>query len=261
MRDRQGLITLVERLFPDNLPVNNIRSNYRRLLKMNIGIYKITNLSNNKVYIGQSTKLKDRKYRHFSELRCGRHHNPHLQSSFNKFGESNFSFEIIEEHPVIELDDRERFWISFYDSTNRDYGFNMDSGGVKRRVITRESVESAIWKKIGIPAWNKGLKMSDEQTVNMKGVKRSAEFKKKMRELKIGVKLSEEHRKKIKLSMKGRVLSDEHKENLGFSKRKYTDVDLKKMILLREEGKTIKQIADEMGKSQSGVHYILKKYS
>lgn len=60
-------------------------------------IYKITNLINGKFYIGSTIRpVYIRKYEHFSELRKGKHCNKYLQNSFNKYGEVNFKFEILE---------------------------------------------------------------------------------------------------------------------------------------------------------------------
>lgn len=60
------------------------------------GIYKITNATNGKFYIGSTNNLRKRKREHFGALRKGKHVNNHLQRSFNKHGEGNFKFEIIE---------------------------------------------------------------------------------------------------------------------------------------------------------------------
>lgn len=60
-------------------------------------IYQIKNLINNKIYIGSTIRpLYKRKYEHFSELRNNEHCNTYLQRSFNKYGEENFSFTILE---------------------------------------------------------------------------------------------------------------------------------------------------------------------
>ena len=69
--------------------------------KTNCGIYQITNLVPNKetgickVYIGSSINLKNRKYKHFWDLRNNEHLNKYLQKSFNKYGEGNFKWEVI----------------------------------------------------------------------------------------------------------------------------------------------------------------------
>lgn len=60
------------------------------------GIYRILNNLTGKFYLGRSSNLFDRKSRHFSQLRKGIHHNIHLQRSFNKYGQSCFTFEVLE---------------------------------------------------------------------------------------------------------------------------------------------------------------------
>lgn len=60
-------------------------------------IYKITCLKNNKVYIGQTCRYKDRKINHLYQLRHNIHDNHYLQEDYNRFGESVFVFEVIKE--------------------------------------------------------------------------------------------------------------------------------------------------------------------
>jgi len=98
---------------------------------MKSGIYKITNIVNKKIYIGQSVNLKSRLRGQLYNLRSGNHINTYLQRSFNKYKQNNFLFEVIEECKKEELDGREVFWISFFDSTNHKVGYNMESGGNK----------------------------------------------------------------------------------------------------------------------------------
>ena len=67
----------------------------RQLMKA--GVYKITCLVNNMVYVGGSTHVKQRWYGHKSMLRHNKHTNPILQDDWNEFGEDSFVFEVIEE--------------------------------------------------------------------------------------------------------------------------------------------------------------------
>ena len=60
-----------------------------------VGIYKIVNKKNNKVYIGQSVNIKQRWALHKSELRNKYHENVYLQNAWNKYGKDNFIFEPI----------------------------------------------------------------------------------------------------------------------------------------------------------------------
>ena len=61
------------------------------------GVYKITNLKNNKIYVGSTGRsFSDRFTEHKRELNNNKHKNYYLQSSYNKWGESIFKFEILE---------------------------------------------------------------------------------------------------------------------------------------------------------------------
>ena len=75
-------------------------------------IYKIENIVTNDFYIGSAVDYTYRKWVHLKRLRENRHHNAILQNSWNKHGESAFSFSIIEEVLNKEqLIEREQYWI------------------------------------------------------------------------------------------------------------------------------------------------------
>jgi len=100
-------------------------------MENNSGIYGIINLKNNKIYIGLSTRLNVRKKSHFNALKRGNHINKYLQSAFNKYGEDAFSFIVLEylESDKEKLKEREIYWIHYYLSNNRLFGYNMTCGG------------------------------------------------------------------------------------------------------------------------------------
>lgn len=90
-----------------------------------MGIYRITNLKNQKVYIGSAKNIKSRESEHFRELRSGYHVNRHLQYAFNKYGEDSFFHEIIEEvDEENKLLKREAYWINKHKSLDSYYGYN-----------------------------------------------------------------------------------------------------------------------------------------
>jgi len=68
---------------------------------LNSGVYQIINLVNGKCYIGSSVNIKKRWAEHIANLQRGTHHCQHLQRAWNKYGESNFDFEMIELLPPI----------------------------------------------------------------------------------------------------------------------------------------------------------------
>lgn len=87
-------------------------------------IYKITNIINNKVYIGQSNNPQKRWKEH---IRLGKNNkNSKLYSAINKYGVNNFIFEIIEEN-IKNYNEREKYWIKYYNSIKN--GYNICIGG------------------------------------------------------------------------------------------------------------------------------------
>ncbi len=60
-------------------------------------IYRITNMANNKYYIGSADSFARREWQHKYDLKRGVHKNPRLQAAWNKYGAEMFVFEILEE--------------------------------------------------------------------------------------------------------------------------------------------------------------------
>lgn len=94
------------------------------------GIYRITCLLDNKIYIGQAMSIGDRLKQH---IKCGLGIDTpqnKLYQAMMKQGVENFTFEVIEECPSSELNKQEKYWIEFYQSNV--YGYNMSSGGARK---------------------------------------------------------------------------------------------------------------------------------
>jgi group I intron endonuclease len=92
---------------------------------MKSGIYKITNLLNNKVYIGQSKNIPNRFKGHIRQ----RSRNYPLYNSFRKYGIDNFKFEVIEYADINILDELEIKYIKKYKSLINENGYNIKDGG------------------------------------------------------------------------------------------------------------------------------------
>lgn len=110
--------------------------------KNDIGIYKIVNLINNKVYVGQTKeKFQRRFWLHRWQLRKRKHDNKHLQNAWNKYGEDNFIFEIIEVLPIDEIDGREKYWIKYY-REQLEGCYSIQDGGQPENLGVYVSAES-----------------------------------------------------------------------------------------------------------------------
>lgn len=86
-----------------------------------IGIYKITKKSNGKSYIGQFNNIERRIREH--QYRQGLP----VEAVIQKYGKDAFTYEVIEECPLAALDEREQYWINYYNTYKE--GYNCNEGG------------------------------------------------------------------------------------------------------------------------------------
>ena len=111
------------------------------------GIYCIENLINNKKYIGQSVDIASRWRHHKNELNSKTHFNDYLQKSWDKYGEDNFAFYVLELCDISQLDRREVYYIDLYKTLHRDKGYNLTSGGTGDKIYsdeTRRKISNAL---------------------------------------------------------------------------------------------------------------------
>jgi group I intron endonuclease len=178
-------------------------------------IYKITNIVNGKCYIGQTIRNpKERLNCHRNTLKNGTHYNPYLMKSWIKYGESNFTFEVIEScGSYEELDFLEQYYIKHYNSCDRKHGYNADHGGHQTKIFsldTRLKMRSA---KLGKTRTDEAKnKTSETLKLVYSSGNRTAFFK--------GQKLSEETRKKMSKSHLGKKKTREHIEKVAQASRK-----------------------------------------
>ena len=95
-------------------------------------IYKITNDINNKVYIGKTIDTIQVRWNHHKSDAYAPAHSPKVEKrplyeAIRKYGIEHFSIKVVEECPLEELDERERYWIEQYQSFKN--GYNATLGG------------------------------------------------------------------------------------------------------------------------------------
>lgn len=106
-------------------------------------IYIIRNTINNKVYIGQTkANIKLRFQNHLSAARRGKDYV--IGKAIRKYGEQNFYISLIEKCNINNLNDREKYWISYYKSTNNKYGYNISIGGNVVKAIKELNKEEVL---------------------------------------------------------------------------------------------------------------------
>ena len=208
-----------------------------------IGIYKITNKLNGKVYIGQSRDIDARWRQH-----CNAKDNYAIHNAIKKYGKENFSFEVLLECPAEMLNVWERDMIALYDCISPN-GYNLTEGGEGHHHSEETKIKISNVQK-GIPLseehkrklsesmkgkhhfeetkikisetlkgripWNKGVHLESP----MKGKHHSEETRLKMSESQKGRHVSEETRLKMSNAQKGKKhqpLSAEHKRKISES--------------------------------------------
>lgn len=142
---------------------------------MKTGVYQILNLKNNKFYIGSTAQRKDgqRRREHWSRLRRGVHYNIKLQNAWNKYGESNFIFELLEECEPKLCIEREQYYLdillfaSCNDKRFYELGYNIcrvagSNLGVKYSLEVREA-NSKRSRGSGNPMYGKASAMKGKK--------------------------------------------------------------------------------------------------
>ncbi|MCZ2224529.1 MAG: GIY-YIG nuclease family protein [Chitinophagales bacterium] len=189
-----------------------------------IYLYKITNLLDGKIYIGQSVNPSKRWRDHIYYSKRNNKYRQYIHHAMNKHGIENFNFEVIAGCRTQEdADYTEDQLMIQYNSKNSEFGYNLTSGASNggHSEETKQKLREATLKQIaekGHPAY--GTKRTEEVVQKMKNNWKenhppvSEEVRKKMSDSHKGKKLPEEQVRKIAAANKGRKLSEEHKQIL-----------------------------------------------
>lgn len=158
-------------------------------------IYSIEYIDGRK-YIGHTTNLKNRMDKHFKQLNKNIHHNKYLQNVYNKYNSNNFTINVLEE--IFNLDllvIKEQYWIDFYQTYNRDNGFNFGecADNPFRGQQHSEETKEFLRKLQTGRKWAEDDYRREETSKRFKGVSRTKEDKEK---ISVGARLGHNDEKK-----------------------------------------------------------------
>lgn len=175
------------------------------------GTYAIKNTVNNRIYIGSSVNLQERKATHYRYLRLGEHCNPFLQADYNKHdGEKVYEFvalEIFED--VGLLIEREQHYIDqYFDNQDRCFNICKTAGS---QLGTKHSEESK--KKTSLAL--KGRKISPNTLARLLDKERNPFSKSGVEHPKTGKVMTASAREAISKALTGREKTEEHLKHIS----------------------------------------------
>ena len=198
------------------------------------GIYKITNVINNKCYIGSARIIKYRIKEHFRMLDKDSHHSKKLQNAYNKYGKENFVFDVLINCPIEYLVKSEQWFI---DTLSPDYNIAKVAGSSLVQKRTQEQKDKI---KNNHARHNLGKKFSDEVRKKMSEAQKKRlppskeTIEKRKKKLK-GRGLSEAHKQSIRIALTGKKLSTEsikkRSESITKNRRKVAQYDMNMNII------------------------------
>lgn len=164
---------------------------------MNAGVYTITQKSTGGRYVGSSVNLHTRELSHWWHLRNGVHRSPHLQNSFDKYGEADFIFKVLF---FCDVDTILFYEQQALDILNPTFNILRVAGNCTGRTVSPET-------RLKISIGNSGKIRSPEQMALLRacnvGKSVSFETRSKISSALKGRKFTPEHRAKISAAMKG----------------------------------------------------------
>lgn len=218
-------------------------------------IYKTTNLINGLIYIGQKPSMNtEEEFLNSNYYGSGKK----IINAIKEFGKENFKREIIDEsNDLKELDKIEEKWISYYNSTNPNIGYNIAKrNGAKFWTGAKHSIESVniIRKKLMGNKNGLGIECSKEKrrkiSISNTGKIRTPEMLKNLSDAHIGVHLSDEAKRK---------LSEYRGEKAGFFNKHHTE-ETKQLLRDINTGKNHTEETKQLLRDiNTGKHAYLKE--
>lgn len=177
---------------------------------MKSGIYAILNLINDKYYVGSAVNLYNRWIQHKNKLNKNIHVNKHFQASWNKYGQINFLFVVLEYVEISKIIDHEQIWLDELKANNIEFGYN-------KRLVARSNLglKRNSESKLRSSFAQKGKILSEAHAQKLKGRKFSDEARKNMSIASTGRKLSDVSRAKVSTALIGHKVSQETRDKIA----------------------------------------------
>ena len=206
-------------------------------------IYKIVQFSSGKKYIGSTNNANGRRLDHYRDLKNNKHCNPHLQNSWNKYGENDFGFEILEKITLDIQFEREQWYLD--NEINWDNDFNSNKSATLSPGTKGQKQSEETKRKRSIALKGKIRDISDEERKRRSDSAKLMNARRKAR----GWTLSKESRKKKseiskKLGLRPPVCSRSGSKHSDESKKKISEASKKMWDARRNKCQTNQQLQD-----------------
>lgn len=183
---------------------------------MIFNVYIIHNILNNKVYIGKTKNLQKRWKKHI-KIALGKRivEKFFIHKAIAKYGVNNFTFSILQSfHNENDCSAAEIYWINFFKSKFKNYGYNLTAGGegCNGRMVSNETR-----KKQSIKAFGRKHTLETIEKLKLINIGKIPSNLEQLKKINIGKKLSLKHKQKISKARDGIVFTKEHKENISKS--------------------------------------------
>lgn len=190
-------------------------------------IYRITNMSNGKYYIGSADSFARREWQHKYDLRRGAHKNPRLQAAWDKYGEEMFVFEVLEEVPdgqsPLQVED---IWLVQHVGKAECYNINPSAESPRSGMLMTAESKAKLSKNrkgkhAGAEHYRYGQKVSPEVREKIGAAQRGKPKKE-------GRKVSEEGKAKIRANIEA---GRSHKHWIGRTHTKEAKAKMSRRII------------------------------
>lgn len=225
-------------------------------------IYKIVNTINGKHYIGKTKHTLEKRFKQHIYL-AKRNPKTYFHYSLNKYGSENFSILEIEKCNNDNVNERERYWINYFNSFNE--GYNFTNGGDGGNTFSLKSLEEKYGENEAKIIWQEYLNKQRVTHIGTNnhfyGKHHTEDTKKLLKEQRIGKTYKEyfgediakEMIKKRSAVLTGKKRTTEQRKRMsdaspkGKNRPNYKNINKEEIISLRNNGLTWSAIAKKLG--------------